>query len=64
MITWGFDSPIINGTWSQPEWVDLNKETNTFSILLNKITSVGMYKLTLQTIIQGNLLFWLILKFC
>ena len=35
------------------DWIAIDNEVNSFSVLLNQITSIGSKTLVLQAIIQG-----------
>ena len=53
VIAWTSENEIVNGTWDKPDWVTVDNKVNSFTVLLNQITSIWSKKLVLQAIIQG-----------
>ena len=57
MIAWASKDSITNGNWTMLDWIAIDNEVNSFSVLLNQITSIGSKTLVLQAIIQG-IIYW------
>ena len=58
-IVYVWDSTYVSmGDWNKPDWISINDTDNSFSILLDKVQSIGTQNIKLlATFVQVNLFY-------